>query len=105
MKINNDAPRLKPVPSGVHTDQTGKAKKASKAYARSAAAPPAPASTDRVEVSDTGRAMQVAMEALKRTAPIRADKVAALKTRINDGTYQVPAADIAARVLADDLLG
>ena len=105
MKIDNDARIPKPLPTTAQADRTGKAKKASKAYARSAATPTAPAGTDRVEVSDKGRAMQVAMEALKQTPSIRADKVAELKARINDGTYQVPGADIAERMLADDLLG
>jgi len=49
--------------------------------------------------------MQVAAAALKQTPKIRADKVASLKARINEGTYQVPGADIAERMLADDLLG
>ena len=49
--------------------------------------------------------MQVATEALKKTPQIRADKVAELKARITDGTYRVPGADIAERMLEDDLLG
>lgn len=105
MKIDHDAPIPKSLPAATQADRTGKAKKAGKAYARSADAPSAPASTDRVEVSDQGRAMQVAAAALKQTPKIRADKVASLKARINEGTYQVPGADIAERMLADDLLG
>lgn len=49
--------------------------------------------------------MQVATAALKQTPPIRANRVAALTVRMTDGTYQVPGADIAARMLADDLVG
>jgi anti-sigma28 factor (negative regulator of flagellin synthesis) len=49
--------------------------------------------------------MQVATTALKQTPPIRADRVAALTARITDGAHQVPGADIAARMLADDLVG
>jgi len=104
MKIDHDARLPRPLPAA-HAEGTGKTKKASKAYARSTGAPSAPTGTDRVEVSDTGRAMHVAREALKQTPPLRADKVAALKARITDGTYQVPGADIAERMLADDLLG
>ena len=104
MKIDNDTRIPNPLPVAVQADRTSKLKKASKAYARSAAGPTAPATTDRVDVSDTGRAMQVATAALKQTPTIRADKVAELKARINDGTYQVPGADIAERMLADDLL-
>jgi negative regulator of flagellin synthesis FlgM len=105
MKINNDAGIPTPPPPAGQADRISKAKKANKAYAKTAAAPTAPTRTDRVDVSDKGRAMQVAAAALKQTPKIRADKVAALKARINDGTYQVSGADIAERVLADDLLG
>ena len=104
MKIDNDARKPNPLPAAAQADRTSKAKKARKASVRAATVPTAPASTDRVEVSDKGRAMQVAAAALKQTPKVRADKVAELKARISDGTYQVPGADIAARMLADDLL-
>ena len=55
------------------------------------------------EVSDKGRAMQVATAALKQTPKIRADKVAELKAPDWRWTYQFPGADIAERMLADDL--
>ena len=105
MKIDNNARIPTPPPASAQADQASKAKKASKAYTKPAAVPAAVASTDRVEVSDKGRAMQVATEALKKTPQIRADKVAELKARITDGTYRVPGADIAERMLEDDLLG
>ena len=104
MKIDNHARIPTPPPASAQADQTGKAKKASKAYTKPTATPTAVGATDRVEVSDAGRAMQVATEALKQTPQIRADKVAELKARIADGTYQVPGVDIAERMLADDLL-
>jgi negative regulator of flagellin synthesis FlgM len=103
MKIKNHTPLPTPPPAAGQAERTSKAKKAHKAYAKSATAPTTPIRTDRVEVSDTGRAMQIAAAALKRTPQIRADKVAALKARIDDGTYQVSGADIAERMLADDL--
>lgn len=105
MKIKSDSPISTLPPTADQAERTSKAKKAHKAYAKSATAPTAPTRTDRVEISDQGRAMQVAAAALKRTPQIRADKVAALKARINDGTYQVPGEDIAERMLADDPLG
>ncbi len=105
MKIDNNTPIPKPIPAAGQADRAAKARKAGKAYAKSAPAPTAPAGTDRVEVSDTGRAMQVAMEALKQTPPTRADKVAELKAKIKDGTYQVSGEDIAKRMLEDDVLG
>jgi negative regulator of flagellin synthesis FlgM len=105
MKIRNETAIPTRPPATDQAERTSKARKANKAYAKSAAAPTAPTSADRVEVSDKGRAMQVAAAALKRTPKIRADKVAGLKARINDGTYQVSGEDIAERMLADDLLG
>jgi flagellar biosynthesis anti-sigma factor FlgM len=105
MKIDDDARVPKPLPAAVQAHQTRRARQASKAYARSADAPAAPAPADRVEVSAEGRAMQVAMAALKQAPETRADRVAELKARISDGTYQVPAEDVAERMLADDVLG
>jgi negative regulator of flagellin synthesis FlgM len=105
MKINNGNRLPNPLPAAAQADRTGKVKKASKAYAGSATVPTASTGTDRVEVSDKGRAMQVATAALKQIPKIRADKVAELKTRIKDGTYKVSGEEIAERVLADDLLG
>jgi negative regulator of flagellin synthesis FlgM len=105
MKIKNDTPIPPPPPPAGQADRVSKAKKANKAYAKSAAAPTAPTRTDRVDVSDKGRALQVAAAALKQTPKICADKVAGLKARINEGTYQVSGEDIAERMLADDLLG
>jgi negative regulator of flagellin synthesis FlgM len=105
MKIDNDARSPKPLPTTVETNRTGTAKKTRKPYAKSAAtAPIAPATTDRVEVSDAGRAMQVATAALKQIPAIRAGKVADLKARMTAGTYQVPGEAIAERMLTDDLL-
>jgi flagellar biosynthesis anti-sigma factor FlgM len=109
MKIT-DAPRdPNSLPGAGQTDQTGTAKQARKAYAKSAAAPITPiapaTTTDRVDVSDAGRAMQVATAALQQTPAIRADTVAKLKARITAGTYQVSGEAIAERMLTDDLLG
>lgn len=105
MKIDNDTRIPTPLPAAVHADRTSKAKKAGKAYARSAAAPTTPASADRVDISDQGRAMQVATAALKQAPAIRADRVAELKARIKDGTYQVPGEAVAERMLTDDHSG
>jgi negative regulator of flagellin synthesis FlgM len=105
VKINND-PRIPTPPlTAGNVDRTRKAAKAGKAYARSKAAAGIPVGTDRVEVSDKARAMQVAMAALKQTPQIRADKVAALKARIKTGSYLVSGEDVAERMLADDTSG
>ena len=107
MKINDapGVPNLLPV--AAQADRIGTAKKARKAYGKSVATsttPIASAATDRVDVSDTGRAMQIATAALQQTPAIRADTVAELKARITAGTYQVPGEAIAERMLAGDLL-
>jgi negative regulator of flagellin synthesis FlgM len=105
MKIDNDARSPKPIPTTVETNRTGTAKKARKAYTKSApTTPPSPATTDCVDVSDAGRAMQVATAALQQTPAIRANKVADLKARMTAGTYQVSGEAIAERMLTDELL-
>jgi len=101
VKINNDSRIPKPPLTTGNTDRSREAARASKAYAKSKEAVYAPARTDRVEVSEQGRAMQVAMAALKRESQIRADKVAALKAQIKAGAYKAPGEDIAERMLAD----
>jgi negative regulator of flagellin synthesis FlgM len=105
VKIDNDSRIPTPPLTAGNADRTRKAAKAGKASARSEAAAGTPIGTDRVEVSDQARAMQVATEALKQAPQIRADKVAALKAKIKAGTYKVSGEDIAERMLADDTLG
>ena len=62
-----------------------------------------PSTEDRVELSDRARAMQVASVSLKQTEEIRTDKVEHLKSLIKQGKYQVPAQDIAERMLGEGL--
>lgn len=100
MKIDDQA-RI-PDPVFPRSNRTAKARKASKAYASPAATPVGSAGSDRVEVSDAGRARQAAAAALEQTPSIRADKVADLKARIKAGTYQVPGEAIAERMLAEE---
>jgi negative regulator of flagellin synthesis FlgM len=58
---------------------------------------------DRLELSDRGRALQVAAEALKKTPEVRADRVESLKQQLKDGSYHVSGENIADRLLGDGL--
>ena len=54
---------------------------------------------DSLNISGTGRDMQVAKEALLAAPDIREDKVASLKAAIKNGTY-----DVSGEAFADKLL-
>lgn len=55
---------------------------------------------DELTISSTGRDYQVARQALNNVPDIREDKVAAIKSRMADGSYQVSADSFAAKVIA-----
>jgi negative regulator of flagellin synthesis FlgM len=57
-------------------------------------------STDKVEISEFGRELQVAKQAVASAPDIREDKVADLKSRIENGTYNVSADDFAQKVIS-----
>ncbi|MCU0578262.1 MAG: flagellar biosynthesis anti-sigma factor FlgM [Desulfobacterota bacterium] len=59
---------------------------------------------DRVELSSSSRLIQKIQEAAQAAPDIRAEKVAELKKKIADGTYQVSSADIAGKMLKDILI-
>ncbi len=58
-----------------------------------------------VSVSDRARQMEIArkkaFDIAKKTSPVREDKVADLKARIKDGTYQVDPGNIAEGMLRE----
>ena len=54
---------------------------------------------DRLELSDRSRDVQRATEAAANTADIRAERVAALKQQIEQGTYQVDSTVLAEKLL------
>lgn len=62
---------------------------------------------DDAALSTASQEITKALALISRTSDVRADKVAALKARIDAGTYQVSGGDIAnsvwARALADEL--
>lgn len=57
---------------------------------------------DEVVVSEDARLMNAAMDAIRNTPDVRADKVARLKAMVEAGTYAVNGQDIAARMVAED---
>jgi flagellar biosynthesis anti-sigma factor FlgM len=59
---------------------------------------------DRLELSDRARALSVARESMASSSLIQADKIDTLKQAIMDGTYHVPAEEIAGRMLGEGFL-
>lgn len=57
-------------------------------------------SADKVEISDFGRELHVAKQAVAAAPDVRADKVSELKSRIKNGTYNVSGESFAEKLLA-----
>lgn len=57
-------------------------------------------STDKVEISDFGRELQVAKQAVAAAPDVREDRVSELKSRIQNGTYNVSGESFAEKLLA-----
>lgn len=62
---------------------------------------------DKVEISSLGKELQIAKQAVSKGADVREDKVAELKSRIENGTYEVSSDSFAEKLLAkyDKLMG
>lgn len=73
--------------------QTGKATKTTKSGKPSASA------NDQFEISQFGKELQVAKESVKNASDVREDKVADIKARMQNGTYQVSSEQIADKLL------
>ena len=56
-----------------------------------------------IEISDNARLMRKATEVVQNSPDIRADKVAALKKAIQDGSYKVDSEKVAEKVLEEHL--
>jgi negative regulator of flagellin synthesis FlgM len=54
---------------------------------------------DQVEISETAQQLQRAMNAVREAPDVREDKVAAIRQRIADGTYYVPAETLLEKIL------
>lgn len=55
-------------------------------------------SADKIEISQFGRELQIAKQAVKAAPDIREDKVAEMKAKIESGSYNVSAEDFAAKL-------
>lgn len=55
---------------------------------------------DEVQISQIGRDVQIAKQAVAEASDIREDKVAELKTRIQSGNYNVDSGDFASMLLS-----
>ena len=54
---------------------------------------------DQLQISQAGRDVQIAKQAVANASDIREDKVAELKTKVESGNYQVDAGDFASKLL------
>jgi len=59
---------------------------------------------DTVFISDTAKRIQDAQSQLQSIPDVRADKVAELKSRIENGTYETKADQIAEKMIRESLL-
>ena len=64
-----------------------------------AQAPVKAAQSDKVEISNFGREMQIAKQAVKGASDVREDVVAKYKAMIQNGTYDVDADSFADKLL------
>lgn len=55
--------------------------------------------SDYVEISEFGKVLQTAKQAVKNSRDIREDKVADIKARIDNGTYEVSGESFADKVI------
>ncbi|SET23122.1 flagellar biosynthesis anti-sigma factor FlgM [[Clostridium] polysaccharolyticum] len=55
-------------------------------------------SSDRIEISNIGRDLQVAKKAVSEAEDIRWDKVNAIKKRMKSGTYNVTCEEVAEKM-------
>jgi negative regulator of flagellin synthesis FlgM len=54
---------------------------------------------DRADLSDRGRILAKARVALANTPDVNQEKVASIKKQVDNGTYSVPASELARRLL------
>jgi negative regulator of flagellin synthesis FlgM len=60
------------------------------------------ASSDKVEISERSRELSRALDEVNSTPEVRAERVAELKAKIEAGTYNVSAEDVAQSLLGGD---
>lgn len=54
---------------------------------------------DRLQISSAGKDMQIAKQAVANAPDVREDKVAAIKSALANGTYQVSGDDFADKIM------
>lgn len=57
------------------------------------------AGSDKVEISQFGKDYQIAKQAVASASDVREDKVKEMKSRIESGSYDVSAEDLASKLL------
>lgn len=76
--------------------KAGKVSKAKKAYESNVAS----SSSDQLSISQLGKDYQIAKQAVAGASDIREDRVAQLKEKIANGSYNVDTEDFANKLLA-----
>ena len=100
MKVNTNAPQT----TQLNLDKTGAADKAKAAKTENPKPSQAALSqSSQVQISDEAKLMRQAADAVRSMPEVRADRVAALKKQIAEGTYHVDSADIADRLVDEQL--
>ena len=59
---------------------------------------------DTVDISDTGKRIQEAQSLIQAIPDVRMEKVADLKARIENGTYEIKSEEIAGKMIRESLL-
>ena len=54
--------------------------------------------SDQLQISSMGKDIQIAKQAVANTSDIREDLVASIKSRVNDGTYDVDSTSLAEKL-------
>jgi negative regulator of flagellin synthesis FlgM len=103
MKIINLPQSQQPQQSGTRTvKDTGAAGSVVEIGGRNQAGA-SPQTEDRVELSGAAKEIQRVAELAKSAPDVRAEKVAALKEQIQNGTYEVDSKQVATKMLVDSL--
>ncbi|MCR4807181.1 MAG: flagellar biosynthesis anti-sigma factor FlgM [Lachnospiraceae bacterium] len=56
--------------------------------------------TDQVQISSIGKDIQTVKQAVANTPDVREDKIASVKSKIQNGTYEVSSDDFASKLMA-----
>jgi negative regulator of flagellin synthesis FlgM len=82
--------------------QSSEASRSANAAARKESQPAAPAARSQgveVSLSDDARSLAAARDAVANASDVREEKVAEIKKRVEDGTYNVPSSVLARKLI------